>query len=132
MVIFTTQTAKHVGLGIPFFKQAAELAKGSFSLNSQIGVGTTVIARFLLDSIDRMPLGDINSTVLTLIRCNPKIDVRFTFSIDEHQFCFNTSEVRDMLGDFSLDTPEVLTFLKEYLEEHTSNLLALIGEDVAL
>ena len=56
---FTTRTTRRVGLGVPFYKMAAELSGGSFSIKSQPGVGTTTTAVFVLSSVDRMPLGDM-------------------------------------------------------------------------
>ena len=53
---FTSRTTRKVGLGIPFFKMAAELTGGSFRIESKVGEGTTTTAVFGLSSIDRMPL----------------------------------------------------------------------------
>ena len=39
---FTTRTTRKVGLGIPFFKYAAESTGGSFRIESEPGKGTTV------------------------------------------------------------------------------------------
>ena len=54
---FTTRTTRKIGLGVPFFKMAAESTGGSFSIQSEPGVGTKVTAVFGLSHIDRMPLG---------------------------------------------------------------------------
>ena len=54
---FTTRTTRKVGLGVPFFKMAAESTGGSFSIESVPGQGTVVTAVFGLSHIDRMPLG---------------------------------------------------------------------------
>ena len=62
---FTTRTTRKVGLGIPFYKLAAENTGGTFNITSQLGLGTTVTAVFGLSHIDRMPLGDINFTIHT-------------------------------------------------------------------
>ena len=70
---FTSRTTRKVGLGVPFFKYAAESTGGSFQIESTIGVGTTVTATFTLSHIDRMPLGDINSTIHTLVVYHPEI-----------------------------------------------------------
>ena len=51
----TTRTTRKVGMGIPLFKMAAEMADGTFSITSEKGVGTTVTATFVLDHIDRAP-----------------------------------------------------------------------------
>jgi len=71
---YTTRTTRRVGLGVPFFKQAAELTGGRFDMTSTVGKGTTVRAEFIRSSVDRMPLGEINETVAALIHANPGID----------------------------------------------------------
>ena len=58
---YTARTTRKVGLGVPFFKMAAELSGGSFIINSVPGLGTEVRAVFQLDHIDRMPLGDMTA-----------------------------------------------------------------------
>lgn len=56
---FTTRTTRKVGLGIPLYREAALSTGGDFSIVSEVGVGTTVFARFGYSHIDRQPLGDI-------------------------------------------------------------------------
>ena len=73
---FTTRKTRKVGLGIPFFKMAALSVDGDFKIVSQEGEGTLVRAEFRLNHIDRMPLGDINGTIYTLIHFNPDIDFK--------------------------------------------------------
>lgn len=115
---FTTRTTRKVGLGIPFFKQAALAAGGAFQLWSEKGKGTRVTARFGLSSIDRMPLGDICGAIHTLIIFNTQLDVRFHYEVDGRQFELDTRQVRELLGDVPLDAPEVSQYLKDYLEEN--------------
>ena len=69
---FTTRTTRTVGLGVPFFKQAAELSGGSFSIVSRLGEGTAVHAVFGLRSIDRMPLGDVSGVIHDLVTFHPE------------------------------------------------------------
>ena len=71
---FTTRSTRKVGLGVPFFKMAAESTGGSFDIISEPGVGTTVTAVFGFSNIDRMPLGDISSTIHNLIVYHPDSD----------------------------------------------------------
>ena len=114
---FTTRTTRKVGLGVPFFKQAAESTGGSFQIDSEKGKGTTVKAVFGLSHIDRMPLGDITSTVHTLIVFNERINFRYTYEYGDRSFTLDTREMREMLGeDISFSEPEVSVFIKEYLE----------------
>ena len=114
---FTTRTTRKVGLGIPFFKQAAESTGGSFQIRSEKGKGTEVTAVFGLSHIDRMPLGDISSTIHTLIVFNEHIDFRYTYEYADRGFTLDTREMRELLGeDISFSEPEVSAFIKEYLE----------------
>ena len=113
---FTTRTTRKVGLGVPFFKQAAESAGGSFQIDSEKGKGTTVKAVFTLSHIDRMPLGDISSTIHTLIVFNEHIDFRYTYEYADRSFVLDTREMREMLGeDISFSKSEVSDFIKDYL-----------------
>ena len=98
---FTTRTTRIVGLGLPFFKQAAESTGGTFRIDSEKGKGTTVEAVFILSHIDRMPLGDISSTIHTLIVFNEQIDFKYTYEYDDKGFILDTREMREMLGDLS-------------------------------
>ena len=80
----TTRTTRKVGLGIPFYKLAAEQTGGSLSIVSKTKTsesdtsGTTVTAVFIKTHIDCLPLGDIVSTVCTLIQGSPNIDFEFS------------------------------------------------------
>ncbi|MGC4019103.1 MAG: ATP-binding protein [Muricomes sp.] len=114
---YTTRTTRKVGLGVPFFKQAAESAEGSFSIVSELGKGTVVKAVFKLSHIDRMPLGDINTTIYTLVVFNEQIHFRYTYQYNDNEFVLDTREIREILGeDISFSNPEVSSFIKEYLK----------------
>ena len=119
---YTTRTTRNVGLGIPLLKEAAEMAEGSFSLQSEPGNGTWVETEFRHSHIDRMPLGDLSSTFLTLLISHPLIDWTFLYRVTDpnkksHDFLFESAELKSELGDISLTEPEVLTFLRNMFEE---------------
>lgn len=115
---FTTRTTRKVGLGVPFFKMAALSTGGSFDISSAPGEGTTVRAVFVLSHIDRMPLGDINSTIHTLITTNTQIDFVYTYSFDDKQFTLDTRQFRAILDGIPLDSPEVSAYIREFLNEN--------------
>ena len=119
---FTTRTTRKVGLGVPLFKLSAEQTGGSFDIQSKVGEGTTTTASYVKSHVDMTPLGDIDSTVKILIQCNPQIDFVFTHSTDTGSFTLDTRELREVLGDVSLDTPDVLEWIGQYLEENTQNI----------
>lgn len=114
---YTTRTTRKVGLGIPFFKQASEGAGGSFQIDSETGKGTTVKAVFGLSHIDRMPLGNISSTIHTLIVFNAQTDFRYIYEYGEKSFVLDTRQMREILGEgISFSEQEVSAFIREYLE----------------
>lgn len=119
---FTTRTTRKVGLGVPFFKQAAECSGGSFSIVSQVGTGTTVTASFCYSHIDRIPLGDLNSTIYSLITIHPDCDFLYTYRVDEASFVLDTRIFRELLDDIPFDTPDVSAYIKSYLSENEAEV----------
>lgn len=115
---YTSRTTRKVGLGVPFFKYAAESTGGSFSIDSKLGIGTTVTAVFVLSHIDRMPLGDITSTIHTLVVYHPETDFLYRYCYDGNSFTLDTREFREILGDVPFDTPEISQYIKDYLTEN--------------
>jgi len=76
---FTTKKARRVGLGLPLLAQAARDSEGEFEIQSEPGKGTVVKATFKLSHPDRKPLGDIVSTLETLLTTNPELELRFEY-----------------------------------------------------
>jgi hypothetical protein len=118
----TSRTTRKVGLGIPLFKTAAEACNGKLVINSKIGKGTRLDVEFQHSHIDRMPLGDLSSTMLTLFVAYPEIHWLFEYKAipsngkPEEKFVFDTQPVMAELGDMPLTEPAVLTFIREYIE----------------
>ena len=120
---YTTRSTRKVGLGVPFFKMAAELTGGSFGIESELGKGTAVKANFIRSSIDLMPLGNINETISSLIYCNPQIDFVYTRRFEEREMTLDTREFRLILDGIELNDPSVSKFIREFLAENTSSLI---------
>ena len=114
---YTTRTTRPVGMGIPLFRMAAEMAGGGLTIESAPGVGTTVAATFSLSHIDRMPLGDVAGTMVTLIRLNPQLDFLYRHTVDGTAFELDTRRLREILGDVPLNEPEVIGWISDYLAQ---------------
>ena len=115
---YTTRTTRKIGLGIPFFKAQALACDGSFSISSKLGTGTSIEATIPLSHIDRMPLGDITSTIHTLITCNPSIDFDYKYTYDDNSFELDTRTFRAILAPIPFTTKEVSNYIREYLAEN--------------
>lgn len=119
---YTTRKTRNVGLGIPLLKLAAEMAEGSFRLDSEPGKGTRVEAVFRHSHIDRMPLGDLAFTFLTVLIADPHINWRFLYRVtkkngEARDFVFENTKLKSELGNISLTEPEVLAFVRGLIEE---------------
>lgn len=123
----TTRTTRKVGMGIPFLKLAAEQTGGSFGIESRHesdypdNHGTVTTAVFNKTSIDFTPLGDIVSSVTTLIQGSPDIRWIFSHKMPHNEVSLDTQELKAVLGDVPLDNLEVILWIKGYLEEAYEN-----------
>lgn len=113
----TSRTTRKVGLGIPLLKQAAEECGGGLSIESEVGVGTTVTARFVHSHIDRQPLGDMAETMHGVMTSFENVDFVYTHTVDGNTFSVDTREIKKILGGVPLNAPEVLLWLLEYLRD---------------
>lgn len=119
---FTTRTTRKVGMGIPLFKMAAEMTGGSFDIKSTLGKGTTVTAVFRTDSIDFTPVGDMAATMCSLISMNTEIDFVYRRVIGEREFTLDTRQMREILGEVPLSSPEVTEFITDFICENTTEI----------
>jgi hypothetical protein len=67
--------------------------------------------------IDRMPMGDLPGTILTLVVGNPTCDFVFRHIVGAHSFEFDTRWIKAHLDGVSLSEPSVITYLKKALRE---------------
>jgi len=118
----TTRTTRRVGLGLSLLKAAAERCDGEFALASEPGKGTRVKAIFQYDHIDRSPLGDMASSVITLIAGNPDVDFVYIHILDGKNFTMDTRDIRKELGDISLTNPTVIHHLTQSIKEELGRL----------
>lgn len=118
----TSRKTRKVGMGIPLLRLAAEQTGGSFEITSKKGVGTSTKAVFHSDSIDFTPLGDMTSTVTVLISMNTDRDFIYRRSADEKEFVLDTREIKNILDGVPLDNPDVVQWMKEYIDENTALL----------
>ena len=125
---YTTRTTRKVGMGIPLFRFAAEQTGGTLTITSKhidefpADHGTTLTATFDKSHIDFTPLGDIISTMVTLIQGHPNVDFVLRHQLEDKIIMLDTRDLRAVLEDVPLDTFEVLVWIKENLEEQYSNV----------
>lgn len=118
----TTRTTRNVGMGVSLYNQLCCCCGGGIKVTSAVGVGTTIVGNMKLSSIDLLPLGDIVSTMTTLITSNIDIDYTFALSVDDNMYQFDTKTIKAVLEGVPIDTPEVMQFIKEQLTDNTEQL----------
>lgn len=127
----TTRTTRSVGMGIPLLKLAAEQTGGGLTIDSvsreedSEHCGTRTTAVFNKNTVDFTPMGDIISTVITLIQGSPDIRWIFKHTFPSGEVSLDTHELKSVLGDVPLDTPDVLVWIREYLGEGYSGYKSL-------
>ncbi|PKL28508.1 MAG: ATP-binding protein [Spirochaetae bacterium HGW-Spirochaetae-2] len=125
---FYTDGIKHkgrtVGLGIPFLIQAVDAVDGDFTLKSQEGEGTTVAYRFPLQHIDCPPLGNVVSTLVSMLAFPGTYDMVVTRSLELPAGCDGYELERhvliELLGDFALGG--TLNMLRTYVQSQEAAL----------
>lgn len=115
---YTTRTTRNVGLGLPFLIQNAEQSGGRVEIESEVGVGTSVKAVFLIDNIDCPPTGDFAATLTQILAGNPQINTTLYLENGEDNFTISTSDFVEMLDGFPLGHPQVMTLIKDMINEN--------------
>ena len=121
---FTTRTTRHVGLGVPLFKAAAERCNGNLTVTSQPGRGTTLQATFQHSHIDRAPLGNVTGTLVAVV-LSGAFDIHYVHRVDGQAFEFDTADVRAVLGEIPLTHPPVRKWLQAFIAEGEEKLSLL-------
>lgn len=113
----TSRTERKVGLGIPMLKQTCEQCGGYLEIESEVGKGTKLTAVMDYDSIDRPPLGNIGDSIFIYIFSHRDLNIVYTHKYNEKEFVFDLEEIRGILDGVSFDTPEIYTWLQNYIKE---------------
>ena len=120
---YTTRTTRKVGMGLPLLKMEAEQTEGTFEITSKSESeypedhGTEVTAVFNKKHIDYTPLGDVVSSIVTLIQGHPDTDFLFTHTCGSKSVTLDTRELRAVLEEVPLNSYEVLKFIEETLRK---------------
>ncbi len=113
----TTRSTRKVGLGISLLRASAERAGGQIEISSKINEGTTLKASFEISNIDRIPLGDISQTIISMIAANPDKDFELLLESSKGNFRVDTAEIKEKLGEVPVNNFEIITWIKEFIDE---------------
>ena len=114
---YTTKTVRRVGLGIPLLANAAEMAGGSLTLKSTREKGTKLAATFQLSHLDRQPMGNITTTMISLIAGNSDVDFIYKHRHNDRRFALDTRQIRKEIDDVPINHPEIIKYIRGVIEE---------------
>lgn len=126
----TTRTTRKVGLGLSLLKQHCLQSEGTFDIYSRKGKGTRITATMQYHHIDRLPLGDVPSSLCVLIQANPKTDIVYTHQYNDKQFVFSTVQIKEMLQGVPINELEIIAWLREYLTENIEAIEAPLSHHI--
>ena len=94
---YTTKTSKKMGLGLSLFRFRIEQAGGELTLErSRLG-GLAVRATLRLGHVDRSPLGDVASTLSSVVATNPEVELRCRMEVGGREQVVLSREVSEEL-----------------------------------
>ncbi len=117
---YSSKSKQSVGLGIPLLRETAQHCDGRFSIDSEVGKGTRVVAEFRRSHIDLPPFGNLAATFLNIIVNADARYVRITYRCEGNELELDTAALKELLGELPFQHPEVIRFLKAYIAERVN------------
>jgi anti-sigma regulatory factor (Ser/Thr protein kinase) len=128
----TSRTTRKVGLGLPLLKAAAEGCNGDLTIESKPGVGTTIQVTFQHSHIDRMPLGDLAETWLTLLIGSPEVNWVFHYQVNDEIFFMDDLELKKELAGISFTEPSVMRIIRKLIRDGVDSVSQKAKEQTCL
>lgn len=122
---FTTRphNIRRFGLGLPFLRQNAEASGGGVELSSVPGKGTLLTAEFHTDNVDCVPVGDIPSTIFTLLTSDRDVHWHIHRCEGNLSYTVSTDELRAVFPMDELEDPGAQLLLLDFLREQEHEAL---------
>jgi anti-sigma regulatory factor (Ser/Thr protein kinase) len=118
----TTRKTRRLGLGLPLLEQATREAGGNLTIASEPDRGTEVTATFRANHIDRKPLGDMGSTMISLIVGSPEVDFVYESDLDGEKTRLDTREIRAEMGSATpINDPALLQLIRNLFKKDQQN-----------
>ncbi len=122
---FTTRPhdIRRFGFGLPFLRENAELSGGGVELRSVPGEGTTLKTIFHTDSVDCLPVGDVASTIFTLLTSDAGVWWHIRRAEGNLSYTISTEELERVFPSDELSDPQAQLLLLKFLREQEHNIV---------
>lgn len=114
----TSRNTRKVGLGISLFELSAQNANGSLEIESEYGEYTKVSVVMEKNHINCLPMGDLGECIYLLSVADDNCEIRFVFENGEKQFVYDSREIKEIVGNDLKSNYEIITWVKEYINEN--------------
>jgi signal transduction histidine kinase len=121
---FTTKEGKKTGLGLPLFRFRVEQAGGELKLERSALGGLAVRAAMKLSHVDRSPLGDLASTVASVVCTNPGVEFRARLRVGGQEIAVSSTEIARGVPFGSRSDITVARLMRERITEGLAALHA--------
>lgn len=111
---------RHIGMGLPMLRQVVENTDGEVSLESGKGSGTSLKFSFSAGHPDTPPLGDVATTVTSLINYAGECKLRFKHIRGSESYVITTDELESVLGNLHEVTN--VTLVRDFLRAQESGM----------
>lgn len=119
---FTSRRTRDIGMGIPLFKQQAEMTGGFLEIESKKGKGTGLKAEFHYDHTDIQPLGDIAGSWVILASSHPAVEWQLNCKTSVAGFELNSNAIKKELDIKNFNDAELKTQLKRLIRNNIDEI----------
>lgn len=113
---YTTRKTRRVGMGLSLIKMLAEQTEGTFSIESALGLGTTLKASFNHHHLDMPPLGNLGEMIM-MIAIHTKVNhFIFEFKKNDQTYQFDLDTIKAMFQESLMDH-QIMQGLIEYINQ---------------
>lgn len=121
---FSTRKTRKIGLGLPLIKQYAQMAGGDINLESEVGVGTKLEISMVRSNIDRVPLGDIASTLYLILLSYPEVHLTYKHKSDFGEYIYDSYEILELMDGVSITDSDITVAIKELIRNSMKDIKA--------
>lgn len=126
----TGRTTRTVGLGIPFFQMACNLAGGRMSVRTAMGEGNEICGSFQVKHIDRLPLGNLGETMQLLLMEKRACRYILTLSSSLGEAIVDSNQIQAVGQGRSLEEIRTFQWIKELVEAHTLQIFGGVLDEI--
>ena len=120
---FSTKPGKKTGLGLSLFRFRLEQAGGRLTLSRSALGGLAVRGEMALGHVDRSPLGDLATTLSTVVASSPQVELRCSLRMGDRDWSSSSRELAEAMAGNGGANP--FTLAREVYKNIKEGLAAL-------